>query len=146
MKKLLNSSLKYQSDTEDKVLCTDWHLHSAFSQVAKCDTCGHEGKLRQSLPILGEVKHFCDLKCLLHFCNKKVQMVNTGVFHCCINLIPGQLGRCAKPEWNRKWSFFFDIYWTENSLKTKYLMFYIISSDFCKYLIVHSRNPKYVKY
>uniref|UniRef100_A0A671XI67 TRASH domain-containing protein n=1 Tax=Sparus aurata TaxID=8175 RepID=A0A671XI67_SPAAU len=45
-----------------------------FCHVAKCDTCGHEGKLRQSLPILGEVKHFCDLKCLLHFCNKKVQM------------------------------------------------------------------------
>ncbi|XP_041811390.1 uncharacterized protein LOC121619625 isoform X2 [Chelmon rostratus] len=48
-----------------------------FCHVARCDTCGHEGKLRQSLPMLGEVKHFCDLKCLLHFCNKKVQMVNT---------------------------------------------------------------------
>ncbi|XP_036948803.1 uncharacterized protein LOC119016720 isoform X3 [Acanthopagrus latus] len=48
-----------------------------FCHVAKCDTCGHQGNLRQSLPILGEVKHFCDLKCLLHFCNKKVQMVNT---------------------------------------------------------------------
>ncbi|XP_038581361.1 zinc finger MYM-type protein 4-like [Micropterus salmoides] len=47
-----------------------------FCHIAKCDTCGHEGKLRQSLPMLGEVKHFCDLKCLLHFCNKKVQMVN----------------------------------------------------------------------
>uniref|UniRef100_A0A8C4GWA1 TRASH domain-containing protein n=1 Tax=Dicentrarchus labrax TaxID=13489 RepID=A0A8C4GWA1_DICLA len=47
-----------------------------FCHLAKCDTCGREGKLRQSLPMLGEVKHFCDLKCLLHFCNKKVQMVN----------------------------------------------------------------------
>uniref|UniRef100_A0A4W6DBP6 TRASH domain-containing protein n=1 Tax=Lates calcarifer TaxID=8187 RepID=A0A4W6DBP6_LATCA len=48
-----------------------------FCRVANCDTCGRNGKLRQSLPMLGEVKHFCDLKCLLHFCNKKVQMVNT---------------------------------------------------------------------
>nr|XP_020474167.1 uncharacterized protein LOC109970738 [Monopterus albus] len=48
-----------------------------FCCVAKCDTCGHKGKLRQSLTMLGEVKYFCDLKCLLHFCNKKVQMVNT---------------------------------------------------------------------
>ncbi|KAG8004892.1 Zinc finger MYM-type protein 4 [Nibea albiflora] len=47
-----------------------------FCHIAKCDTCGHEGKLRQSLPLLGEVKHFCDLKCVLHFCNKKVQTVN----------------------------------------------------------------------
>ncbi|XP_039978355.1 LOW QUALITY PROTEIN: uncharacterized protein LOC120786776 [Xiphias gladius] len=49
-----------------------------FCRVAKCDTCSRKGKLRQSLPMLGEVKHFCDLKCLLHFCNKKVQMVNMG--------------------------------------------------------------------
>ncbi|TMS18395.1 Zinc finger MYM-type protein 4 [Larimichthys crocea] len=47
-----------------------------FCHIAKCDTCGHEGKLRQSLPLLGEVKHFCDLKCVLHFCNQKVQTVN----------------------------------------------------------------------
>ncbi|TKS88872.1 Zinc finger MYM-type protein 4 [Collichthys lucidus] len=47
-----------------------------FCHIAKCDTCGREGKLRQSLPLLGEVKHFCDLKCVLHFCNQKVQTVN----------------------------------------------------------------------
>ncbi|XP_068431607.1 zinc finger MYM-type protein 4-like isoform X2 [Clinocottus analis] len=39
-----------------------------FCHVAKCDSCGHKGKLKQSLPMLGEVKHFCDLSCLLHFC------------------------------------------------------------------------------
>ncbi|XP_074468770.1 zinc finger MYM-type protein 4-like isoform X2 [Sebastes fasciatus] len=39
-----------------------------FCHVAKCDTCGHKGKLKQSLPMLGEVKHFCDLSCLLQFC------------------------------------------------------------------------------
>uniref|UniRef100_UPI0037E71B6F zinc finger MYM-type protein 4-like n=1 Tax=Semicossyphus pulcher TaxID=241346 RepID=UPI0037E71B6F len=39
-----------------------------FCHVAKCDTCGRKGKLKQSLPMLGEVKHFCDLTCLLQFC------------------------------------------------------------------------------
>nr|XP_020474150.1 zinc finger MYM-type protein 4 isoform X2 [Monopterus albus] len=43
-----------------------------FCHVAKCDTCGHKGKLKQSLPMLGEVKHFCDLTCLLQFCSDKV--------------------------------------------------------------------------
>uniref|UniRef100_A0A8C4GVK5 TRASH domain-containing protein n=1 Tax=Dicentrarchus labrax TaxID=13489 RepID=A0A8C4GVK5_DICLA len=43
-----------------------------FCHVAKCDTCGRKGKLKQSLPMLGEVKHFCDLSCLLQFCSNKV--------------------------------------------------------------------------
>ncbi|XP_044027833.1 uncharacterized protein LOC122864451 isoform X2 [Siniperca chuatsi] len=65
--------------TEEKFCSEDCNSNykMLFCHVAKCDTCRHEGKLRQSLPMLGEVKHFCDLKCLLHFCNKKVQMVNT---------------------------------------------------------------------
>ncbi|KAM3858577.1 zinc finger MYM-type protein 4-like [Diretmus argenteus] len=42
-----------------------------FCHVAKCDTCGCKKKLMQSLPILGKVKHFCDLNCLLHFCSDK---------------------------------------------------------------------------
>ncbi|XP_008301887.1 zinc finger MYM-type protein 4 isoform X2 [Stegastes partitus] len=42
-----------------------------FCHVAKCDTCGRKGKLKQSLPLLGEVKHFCDLSCLLQFCCNK---------------------------------------------------------------------------
>ncbi|XP_067468322.1 uncharacterized protein [Thunnus thynnus] len=46
-------------------------------RVASCDTCGRKRKLKQSLSMLGEVKHFCDMKCLLLFCNKKGQMVNT---------------------------------------------------------------------
>ncbi|XP_060948228.1 uncharacterized protein LOC133025555 [Limanda limanda] len=44
---------------------------------AKCDTCSHKGKLRESLSMLGEVKHFCDLRCVLHFCNKMLQVFNT---------------------------------------------------------------------
>ncbi|XP_010796037.1 zinc finger MYM-type protein 4 [Notothenia coriiceps] len=45
-----------------------------FCHVAKCDTCGRKGKLKQSLPMLGEVKHFCDLICQLQFCCDKVAM------------------------------------------------------------------------
>ncbi|XP_028256552.1 zinc finger MYM-type protein 4-like isoform X2 [Parambassis ranga] len=43
-----------------------------FCHVAKCDTCGRKGKLKQSLSMLGEVKHFCDLNCLMQFCTDKV--------------------------------------------------------------------------
>ncbi|XP_028317122.1 zinc finger MYM-type protein 4 isoform X2 [Gouania willdenowi] len=43
-----------------------------FCHVAKCDMCGRKGKLKQSLPLLGEVKHFCHMTCLLQFCNVKV--------------------------------------------------------------------------
>ncbi|XP_063754586.1 zinc finger MYM-type protein 4-like isoform X2 [Eleginops maclovinus] len=43
-----------------------------FCHVAKCDTCGHKAKLKQSFSMLGEVKHFCDLTCMLQFCCDKV--------------------------------------------------------------------------
>ncbi|KAM4538846.1 zinc finger MYM-type protein 4-like isoform 2-T2 [Odontesthes bonariensis] len=46
--------------------------------AAKCDACSHKGRLKQSLPLLGDVKHFCNLKCLLHFCSKKVQTFDSG--------------------------------------------------------------------
>ncbi|KAM9838694.1 zinc finger MYM-type protein 4-like [Aulostomus maculatus] len=54
-----------------KILCSD---------AAKCDNCGTKGKLNQQLPGLGHVKHFCDRKCLLQFCNKmkKGHFVNIG--------------------------------------------------------------------
>uniref|UniRef100_A0A3P8QSP5 TRASH domain-containing protein n=1 Tax=Astatotilapia calliptera TaxID=8154 RepID=A0A3P8QSP5_ASTCA len=51
--------------------------------VAKCDTCSNKGKLKQSLPLLGEVKYFCGMKCLLHFCSNKVQMLDGGMHICC---------------------------------------------------------------
>ncbi|KAM4630948.1 zinc finger MYM-type protein 4-like [Polymixia lowei] len=42
-----------------------------FFQLAKCDTCNRQKKLLQTLPILGKVKHFCDLQCLLQFCRNE---------------------------------------------------------------------------
>ncbi|XP_014851727.1 PREDICTED: uncharacterized protein LOC106923279 isoform X2 [Poecilia mexicana] len=38
-----------------------------ISHEAICDTCGRRGKLAESLPLPGNVKYFCDLKCLLRF-------------------------------------------------------------------------------
>ncbi|KAM6974369.1 uncharacterized protein LKV04_016014 [Tautogolabrus adspersus] len=61
----------------DQALCSyDCNLkyNLLFNHFAKCDTCGRKGKLTQSLPLIGEVKHFCDMKCLLHFCNQQAQM------------------------------------------------------------------------
>ncbi|XP_061597263.1 zinc finger MYM-type protein 4 isoform X3 [Cololabis saira] len=54
-----------------------------FCHVAKCDACGRKGKLKQSLPMLGEVKHFCGQNCLLKFCIDKVatqgEMTKDGI-------------------------------------------------------------------
>lgn len=51
-----------------------------FPQLARCETCGHEGKLSQSLAIPGDVRHFCNLKCLLHFCHRKLSPSDAGTF------------------------------------------------------------------
>ncbi|CAB1321039.1 unnamed protein product [Coregonus sp. 'balchen'] len=38
------------------------HYTLLFCQVAKCDACERQGKLIETLPMLGEVKHFCNLQ------------------------------------------------------------------------------------
>ncbi|XP_078537259.1 zinc finger MYM-type protein 4 isoform X2 [Lissotriton helveticus] len=40
-----------------------------FYQMAKCDGCKRQGKLSESLKWRGEIKHFCNLLCILIFCN-----------------------------------------------------------------------------
>ncbi|XP_060948229.1 zinc finger MYM-type protein 4 [Limanda limanda] len=70
-KKLVTA--QYGGSTED--FCSEecrFKYTMLFCHVAKCDTCGCKGKLKESLPLLGEVKHFCDLTCLLKFCSHKV--------------------------------------------------------------------------
>ncbi|XP_029587396.1 zinc finger MYM-type protein 4-like isoform X2 [Salmo trutta] len=49
------------------------HYTLLFCQVAKCDACERQGKLIETLPMLGEVKHFCNLQCLLQFCSLQTQ-------------------------------------------------------------------------
>ncbi|KAL1776327.1 zinc finger protein MYM-type 4 [Sigmodon hispidus] len=41
-----------------------------FYQMAKCDGCKRQGKLSESLKWRGEVKHFCNLLCILMFCHQ----------------------------------------------------------------------------
>ncbi|XP_006794572.1 zinc finger MYM-type protein 4-like [Neolamprologus brichardi] len=61
-----------------------------LSHVAKCDTCSNKGKLKQSLPLLGEVKYFCGMKCLLHFCSNKVQMLDGEVSSSPVSAAPAE--------------------------------------------------------
>jgi len=39
--------------------------------MAKCDGCKRQGKLSESLKWQGEVKHFCNLLCILMFCKQQ---------------------------------------------------------------------------
>ncbi|KAM4701633.1 zinc finger MYM-type protein 4 isoform 2-T4 [Discoglossus pictus] len=42
-----------------------------FYQMGKCDGCKRQGKLSESLKWRGEMKHFCNLLCILVFCNQQ---------------------------------------------------------------------------
>uniref|UniRef100_A0AAV2K548 TRASH domain-containing protein n=1 Tax=Knipowitschia caucasica TaxID=637954 RepID=A0AAV2K548_KNICA len=44
-----------------------------FCHVSKCDFCDRKGILKQSLPLLGDPKHFCQVSCMLKFCIKTTQ-------------------------------------------------------------------------
>uniref|UniRef100_A0A8C6QMA7 Zinc finger, MYM-type 6 n=1 Tax=Nannospalax galili TaxID=1026970 RepID=A0A8C6QMA7_NANGA len=41
-----------------------------FYQMAKCDGCKRQGKLSESLKWRGDIKHFCNLFCVLKFCHQ----------------------------------------------------------------------------
>ncbi|XP_072890859.1 zinc finger MYM-type protein 4-like isoform X1 [Hemitrygon akajei] len=41
-----------------------------FYQMAKCDCCKRQGKLNESIKWHGQTKHFCNLHCVLMFCNQ----------------------------------------------------------------------------
>ncbi|XP_064203342.1 zinc finger MYM-type protein 4 isoform X5 [Anguilla rostrata] len=47
------------------------HHTVLFLQMSKCDACKRQGKLIESLKWLGEMKHFCNLHCLLQFCSQQ---------------------------------------------------------------------------
>ncbi|XP_048824688.1 zinc finger MYM-type protein 4 isoform X3 [Lagopus muta] len=42
-----------------------------FYQMANCDGCKRQGKLSESLKWQGDVKHFCNLLCILMFCKQQ---------------------------------------------------------------------------
>ncbi|XP_069731427.1 zinc finger MYM-type protein 4 isoform X4 [Phaenicophaeus curvirostris] len=43
-----------------------------FYQMAKCDGCKRQGKLSESIKWHGEIKHFCNLLCILLFCKQQI--------------------------------------------------------------------------
>ncbi|XP_037683701.1 zinc finger MYM-type protein 6 isoform X3 [Choloepus didactylus] len=43
-----------------------------FYQMAKCDGCKRQGKLSESIKWRGNIKHFCNLFCVLEFCNQQI--------------------------------------------------------------------------
>ncbi|XP_028675546.2 zinc finger MYM-type protein 4 [Erpetoichthys calabaricus] len=63
-----------------------------FYQMAKCDTCKRQGKLIESLKWHGDMKHFCNLQCLLHFCS---QHCSTDVPSSVVNTVATSLGAPA---------------------------------------------------
>uniref|UniRef100_A0A8D2LA57 TRASH domain-containing protein n=1 Tax=Varanus komodoensis TaxID=61221 RepID=A0A8D2LA57_VARKO len=48
-----------------------------FYQMSKCDGCKRQGKLSESLKWRGEVKHFCNLLCILMYCNQQSNLPMT---------------------------------------------------------------------
>lgn len=42
-----------------------------LSQMAKCDACKRQGKLNESIKWRGNIKHFCNLFCVLEFCHQQ---------------------------------------------------------------------------
>uniref|UniRef100_A0A8C2VH41 Zinc finger MYM-type containing 6 n=1 Tax=Chinchilla lanigera TaxID=34839 RepID=A0A8C2VH41_CHILA len=42
-----------------------------FYQMAKCDGCKRQGKLSESIKWRGNIKHFCNLFCVLKFCHQQ---------------------------------------------------------------------------
>ncbi|TSK28205.1 Zinc finger MYM-type protein 4 [Bagarius yarrelli] len=42
-----------------------------FCEVAKCSMCRRARKMTESVKWLNEIKHFCNLKCLMHFCSQQ---------------------------------------------------------------------------
>ncbi|XP_029803708.1 zinc finger MYM-type protein 6 isoform X2 [Suricata suricatta] len=43
-----------------------------FYQMAKCDGCKRQGKLSESIKWRGNIKHFCNLFCVLEFCHRQM--------------------------------------------------------------------------
>uniref|UniRef100_A0A8D0LGS0 Zinc finger MYM-type containing 6 n=1 Tax=Sus scrofa TaxID=9823 RepID=A0A8D0LGS0_PIG len=43
-----------------------------FYKMAKCDGCKRQGKLSESIKWRGNIKHFCNLFCVLEFCHQQV--------------------------------------------------------------------------
>uniref|UniRef100_H9GJT2 Zinc finger MYM-type containing 4 n=1 Tax=Anolis carolinensis TaxID=28377 RepID=H9GJT2_ANOCA len=50
------------------------YMFLRFYNMSKCDGCKRQGKLSESLKWRGEIKHFCNLLCILMFCNQQLNI------------------------------------------------------------------------
>ncbi|XP_011356238.1 zinc finger MYM-type protein 6 isoform X1 [Pteropus vampyrus] len=67
-----------------------------FYQMAKCDACKRQGKLSESIKWRGNIKHFCNLFCVLEFCHQ--QITNDPVSQRKVNISKAPTASVALPS------------------------------------------------
>uniref|UniRef100_A0A4W2EWA7 Zinc finger MYM-type containing 6 n=1 Tax=Bos indicus x Bos taurus TaxID=30522 RepID=A0A4W2EWA7_BOBOX len=67
-----------------------------FYQMAKCDGCKRQGKLSESIKWRGNIKHFCNLFCVLEFCHRQ-QIMNDPFSQNKVNISKAHIASVALP-------------------------------------------------
>nr|XP_055197810.1 zinc finger MYM-type protein 6 isoform X2 [Nyctereutes procyonoides] len=67
-----------------------------FYQMAKCDGCKRQGKLSESIKWRGNIKHFCNLFCVLEFCHW--QIMNDPLSQNKVNIYKAQSASVELPS------------------------------------------------
>nr|XP_020764301.1 zinc finger MYM-type protein 6 isoform X4 [Odocoileus virginianus texanus] len=67
-----------------------------FYQMAKCDGCKRQGKLSESIKWRGNIKHFCNLFCVLEFCHRQ-QIMNDPFSQNKVNISKAHIASMALP-------------------------------------------------
>ncbi|XP_043317906.1 zinc finger MYM-type protein 6 isoform X2 [Cervus canadensis] len=67
-----------------------------FYQMAKCDGCKRQGKLSESIKWRGNIKHFCNLFCVLEFCHRQ-QIMNDPFSQNKVNISKARIASVALP-------------------------------------------------
>ncbi|XP_039107679.1 zinc finger MYM-type protein 6 isoform X1 [Hyaena hyaena] len=67
-----------------------------FYQMAKCDGCKRQGKLTESIKWRGNIKHFCNLFCVLEFCHR--QIMNDSLSQNKVNIYKAQTTSTELPS------------------------------------------------
>uniref|UniRef100_A0A7N5P4M9 Zinc finger MYM-type containing 6 n=1 Tax=Ailuropoda melanoleuca TaxID=9646 RepID=A0A7N5P4M9_AILME len=67
-----------------------------FYQMAKCDGCKRQGKLSESIKWRGNIKHFCNLFCVLEFCHR--QIMNDPISQNKVNIYKVQTASVELPS------------------------------------------------
>ncbi|XP_024597164.1 zinc finger MYM-type protein 6 isoform X2 [Neophocaena asiaeorientalis asiaeorientalis] len=68
-----------------------------FYQMAKCDGCKRQGKLSESIKWRGNIKHFCNLFCVMEFCHRQ-QIMNDPLSQNKVNISKAQTASVELPS------------------------------------------------